>query len=64
MHSLHWQKSTYSGDGSNCVHLATSAGGAIHLRESDEPDTILTTTTAPLHALIRTLKTPPPEGVR
>ncbi|MER6010554.1 DUF397 domain-containing protein [Streptomyces bluensis] len=26
MHSLHWQKSTYSGDGSNCVHSARPPG--------------------------------------
>lgn len=65
MHTIHWQKSTYSGDSTNCVYVAAAAtGGAIHLRESDTPDTILTTTPAPLHALIRTLKTPPPEGVR
>ncbi|MPY64928.1 DUF397 domain-containing protein [Streptomyces spongiae] len=64
MPTLHWQKSTYSGDGSNCVHLAASAGGAIHLRESDAPHTILTTTQSPLHALIRTLKALPPKGGR
>ncbi|MDX3363402.1 DUF397 domain-containing protein, partial [Streptomyces sp. ME02-6978.2a] len=22
MHDIEWQKSTYSGDGSNCVHVA------------------------------------------
>lgn len=64
MHTLHWQKSTYSGDSTNCVHVAaTPCGDAVHLRESDDPDTTLTTTQAPLDALIRTLKALPPEGV-
>ncbi|MEU9473281.1 DUF397 domain-containing protein [Streptomyces avermitilis] len=52
-----WQKSTYSPDGSNCVYVAATPTGAVHLRESDEPDVILTTTPASLHSLIRTLKT-------
>lgn len=33
MHILHWRKSTYSGDSSNCVEVAT-APGAIHIRDS------------------------------
>lgn len=45
--STHWQKSTYSGDASNCVNLATAPTGHILLRESDTPTTILTTTPAP-----------------
>ncbi|WP_327345439.1 DUF397 domain-containing protein [Streptomyces europaeiscabiei] len=57
MHTIHWQKSTYSGDGSNCVYVAAhSAEGLFHLRESDTPTTILTTTHAPLRSLIQTLK--------
>ncbi|MFH8804860.1 DUF397 domain-containing protein [Streptomyces sp. NPDC017936] len=40
----HWQKSAYSPDASDCVHVAASAPGTIHLRESDEPDVVLTTT--------------------
>ncbi|GGN53147.1 hypothetical protein GCM10011579_010960 [Streptomyces albiflavescens] len=54
-----WQKSTYSPDASNCVYVAATPTGTIHLRESDEPDVILTTTRARLHELIRTLKAPP-----
>lgn len=58
MHSTEWQKSTYSGDGSNCVYVATRAPNTIHLRESDTPDTILTTTAEGLRHLIRALKSP------
>jgi hypothetical protein len=56
MQTLHWQKSSYSGDGSNCVNVAAAPTGALHLRESDEPDVVLTTTPARLHALILGLK--------
>ncbi|MFH8485401.1 DUF397 domain-containing protein [Streptomyces longisporoflavus] len=59
MHTYDWQKSTYSGDASNCVYVAATPDGTIHLRESDTPDTILITAPTPLHALIRTLKTTP-----
>ncbi|GAA3125733.1 DUF397 domain-containing protein [Streptomyces rectiviolaceus] len=59
MHTYNWQKSTYSPDGSNCVYIAATPDGTIHLRESDEPDITLTTTPDRLHALIRTLKTTP-----
>ena len=60
MHAIDWQKSTYSGDGSNCVYVTATFTGAIHLRESDEPDVILSTSPARLHELIRSLKTQPP----
>ncbi|TLS42918.1 DUF397 domain-containing protein [Streptomyces montanus] len=59
MHALNWQKSTYSPDGSNCVHVAATPTGAIHLRESDEPDVILVTTRPGLRELIRSLKAHP-----
>ncbi|MGP4045533.1 DUF397 domain-containing protein [Streptomyces sp. 2A115] len=54
-----WQKSTYSPDASNCVYVAATPTGAIHLRESDDPEITLSTTRAPMSALIRTLKAPP-----
>ncbi|MFE0453152.1 DUF397 domain-containing protein [Streptomyces sp. NPDC058914] len=57
MSELHWQKSTYSPDASNCVYVAAPTPGTIHLRESDEPDVILSTTTPGLRALISGLKT-------
>ncbi|MFD5538217.1 DUF397 domain-containing protein [Streptomyces sp. NPDC127079] len=33
---LHWRKSTYSGDSSNCVELAT-VHTAVHIRDSKNP---------------------------
>ncbi|MET7781647.1 DUF397 domain-containing protein [Streptomyces mirabilis] len=57
MHTLDWQKSTYSPDGSNCVYVATASVRTIYLRESDDPEVILSTTPAALSGLIRTLKT-------
>ncbi|PAZ11923.1 DUF397 domain-containing protein [Streptomyces sp. SA15] len=53
----HWQKSSFSdgSDGDACVELAASAR-TLHLRESETPDTELTTTTEPLAHLIRGVK--------
>lgn len=53
----HWQKSTFSdgGDGNTCIELAATQA-TLHLRESDTPDTELTTTRAPLTHLIRSIK--------
>ncbi|MDC0772404.1 DUF397 domain-containing protein [Streptomyces sp. HD] len=36
MQTLHWQKSTYSGDGSNCVEIAATPT-TIHIRDSKNP---------------------------
>ncbi|MFE5033044.1 DUF397 domain-containing protein [Streptomyces sp. NPDC056683] len=36
MHILNWRKSTYSGDSSNCVEIATSPA-AVHIRDSKHP---------------------------
>ncbi|WP_019056406.1 DUF397 domain-containing protein [Streptomyces prunicolor] len=57
-----WQKSTYSPDASNCVYVAVAPADVIRLRESDTPDTILTTTTDGLRHLIRTLKSADPRS--
>ncbi|MFJ3304919.1 DUF397 domain-containing protein [Streptomyces sp. NPDC086549] len=59
-HALHWQKSTFSGggEGNTCVELAATPT-TLHLRESDDPATELTTTTAALAHLIRGLKAAP-----
>lgn len=57
MTELHWQKSTYSEEGSACVYLATSPTGTILLRESDSPETILTTGAHQLASLIFALRT-------
>ncbi|NGO48626.1 DUF397 domain-containing protein [Streptomyces ureilyticus] len=54
---IQWQKSTFSGGGSSedCIELAAT-NIAIHLRESDHPAALLTTSPTPLHALLSTLK--------
>ncbi|MCX5525376.1 DUF397 domain-containing protein [Streptomyces bobili] len=51
-----WQKSSYSGpdDGNDCLELA-STPTTLHLRESDAPATILTTTPTPLTPLTHLL---------
>jgi hypothetical protein len=53
----HWQKSTFSdgSDGDTCVELAATPT-TLHLRESDTPDTELTTSTTPLAHLIHGIK--------
>jgi hypothetical protein len=37
VHSVHWKKSSYSGDGSNCVEIAASPA-TIHVRDSKNTD--------------------------
>ncbi|WP_327074029.1 DUF397 domain-containing protein [Kitasatospora purpeofusca] len=39
---LHWQKSTFSGENTDCVEIA-SDGELVHIRESDDPAVIITT---------------------
>ncbi|MEU3753345.1 DUF397 domain-containing protein [Streptomyces olivoreticuli] len=51
-----WQKSSYSGDSSNCLTIAAGPDGKLLLRESDNPDIILTLTATQLRTLIRMLK--------
>lgn len=54
---LTWQKSTHSEEASSCVYLAATPTGKILLRESDEPETIVTTGTPQLAWLISALRT-------
>ncbi|MGC4980889.1 DUF397 domain-containing protein [Streptomyces sp. DT193] len=57
MSRLAWQKSSFSTGGEgNCVELATAATGHIHLRESDRPDDIATSTPRALASLLLALK--------
>ncbi|QCX76641.1 hypothetical protein C9F11_14860 [Streptomyces sp. YIM 121038] len=57
---LHWQKSTFSeaGDGNTCVEVA-STHDSVHLRESDAPGAVLTTTPAALARLLGRLREAP-----
>ncbi|MER5180300.1 DUF397 domain-containing protein [Streptomyces sp. NPDC002896] len=57
MTELNWQKSTYSETASSCVYLAAAPDGTILLRESDEPEVILSTGPRQLRALIANLRT-------
>ncbi|MFD9686907.1 DUF397 domain-containing protein [Kitasatospora sp. NPDC059146] len=54
MSELRWQKSSFSGsnEGGSCVELAAGAEDVRHLRESDEPFSILTTSAAALRAFL------------
>lgn len=56
--ALRWQKSTFSdgGEGNTCVEVATTPT-TLHLRESDDPTTILTTTRTPLAHLLAGIRT-------
>ncbi|WP_327354017.1 DUF397 domain-containing protein [Streptomyces sp. NBC_01304] len=56
MTNLTWQKSTYSEEASSCVYVATTPAGTIHLRESDDPEVILSASPDSLLALIRALR--------
>lgn len=52
---LKWQKSSFSGggEGNDCLELAsTPTLTALHLRESEDPTTVLTTTAGPLSSLL------------
>jgi hypothetical protein len=57
MPRLSWQKSSFSGGGEGeCVELAATATGHIHLRESDRPGDIATSTPRALASLLLVLK--------
>ncbi|MFE1960092.1 DUF397 domain-containing protein [Streptomyces sp. NPDC059479] len=56
MSTYDWQKSSYSGTGGNCIDIAAADDGTIKLRESDSPDTIVTTTPEKLRAFILGIK--------
>lgn len=56
MSQLIWQKSTFSEDGANCVELAAAPDGTVRLRESDDPEVVVTTTPEKLRAFIRGVK--------
>jgi len=53
---VEWQKSSYSQQGANCLYVAAPAAHTVKLRESDEPEVILTTTPATLGTFIRAAK--------
>ena len=56
MSRLAWQKSSFSGEGNTCVEVAAAPDGALRLRESDEPETVLTVERAAFGRLVAGLK--------
>jgi hypothetical protein len=55
-----WQKSSYSSEGNNCVEIASGTDGTLHLRESDDPTTVLVTTPARARVLLTLTAVRPP----
>ncbi|KOX33057.1 MULTISPECIES: DUF397 domain-containing protein [unclassified Streptomyces] len=52
-----WQKSSFSGGGGeNCVELKRAHDGAIKMRESDDPNVVVSTTPEKLAAFIAGVK--------
>jgi hypothetical protein len=57
MHEIKWQKSSFSGNTNSCVELAPAAtSDAVHMRESDDPHVIVTTTQEKLRAFVLGVK--------
>ncbi|MFD4904467.1 DUF397 domain-containing protein [Kitasatospora purpeofusca] len=55
MEQLNWQKSTFSGENTDCVEIA-SDGEYVYIRESDDPAIAITTTKAKLSAWLQGAK--------
>ena len=56
MCELTWQKSSFSASANACVEVAAAPDGALRLRESDAPDTVLTVERAAFGRLVDMLK--------
>ncbi len=56
MNGLAWQKSSYSNQGANCVHVAVAPDGTIRFRESDAPDAVLSIAPGALRGLFAMIK--------
>lgn len=55
--AINWQKSSFSGADNNqsCIELAP-VDGSIRMRESDDPDVVVTTSVAKLRAFVLGVK--------
>ncbi|WP_069873114.1 DUF397 domain-containing protein [Streptomyces malaysiensis] len=56
MSARDWRKSSYSSEGNACLYVSALDSATIRLRESDQPDTILTTNPTALRALIHSAR--------
>ncbi|GAA3753266.1 DUF397 domain-containing protein [Streptomyces tremellae] len=57
MSSLAWQKSSFSSSNATCLNVARDIDdGTIKLRESDDPDVVVTTSPEKLRAFILGVK--------
>jgi hypothetical protein len=61
--TLNWQKSSYSGQGANCLNVAAAPDGTVRMRESDEPDRILTSTATHLRSFLLAIKAGEFDGI-
>ncbi|WP_189453418.1 DUF397 domain-containing protein [Streptomyces abikoensis] len=56
MSTYHWQKSSYSGDASNCLNIAAVEDGTVRLRESDDPGVVIAMASGSLRGLLHAIK--------
>lgn len=56
MSAFTWQKSSYCGEGNNCLNLAAFPDHTIRIRESAAPHAVVTTTRPQLSYLIGAIK--------
>ncbi|CAL9394584.1 hypothetical protein SUDANB171_01324 [Streptomyces sp. enrichment culture] len=56
MRAFEWQKPSYSTEGANCVNIAAGPDGLLWLRESTEPEEILTVGSGCFRGLLTAIK--------
>ncbi|MFI6703905.1 DUF397 domain-containing protein [Streptomyces sp. NPDC050509] len=56
MPTYQWQKSSYSSEGANCVNVAAAPDGTLRIRESDDPDVLLSLAPGQLGSLLIAIK--------
>jgi hypothetical protein len=58
-----WQKSSYCGEGANCLNVAAAPDGTVRIRESDDPCRVLTSTVTQLRSFLLAVKAGEFDGV-
>ncbi len=56
MSAPNWQKSSYCGEGNNCLNVAATPDNTIRIRESEAPHEVLTATQTQFGSLIGAVK--------